>query len=169
MRLVIDEMPTAAVLPYLDAVGWRDATGHLAPLLTAVADRADPIALLDLDVDTQVRPKVGVELYLRREGDNLARWQAMLEFLAERGLASRDKTEALLAWPGLTQESPASRDWAENLAPGDLLLRGLARSVFWRSLNHIKLSYQADRGAEVKMYLGFGHNWFPAGASSGAA
>lgn len=159
-RLVLDRFPVTLVAPYLDAIGWHDPAGTLVPLLEAIAEIADSEVLLDLDVDTCVRDKVGVEFYVRRETDNLPRWRALFDLLAERGLASREKAHSLLTWPGFTPESRAGGAWAGNLALGDLLFRGRATSMVWRTINHIKLAYHPDHGPEVKVYLGFGHNWF---------
>ena len=170
MRLVLQGMPAAAVAGYLDSVGWHDPTDRLAALVADIAALADPEVLVDIDVDETVRPRIGVEFYVRQEAENLPRWKALFTFLSERGLASPAKTSALLAWPGFTQENAAESApgsaWAGNLALGDLLLRRMARSLFWRNINHIKLSYQPDQEPEVKVYLGFGHNWFP---TNGAA
>ena len=159
-RLVLDRFPVTLVAPYLDAIGWRDPAGTLLPLVEAIAGIADPDVLLDLDVDTSVRDKVGVEFYVRRETDNLLRWRALFDLLADLDLASREKAHTLLTWPGFTPESQETGSWADNLALGDLLFRGKATSMFWRTINHIKLAYHPRHGAEVKVYLGFGHNWF---------
>jgi hypothetical protein len=165
MRMVIQGMPATAVPAYLDVVGWRDPTGRLPALLHDVAALADPLTLVDIDVERGVLPKVGVELYVRSETDNVPRWRALFTRLVERGLASAAKADALLAWPGFVQESAANGAWAANLALGDVLFRGTARSVFWRSINHIKLSYLPRHEPEVKAYLGFGHNWFATGVA----
>jgi hypothetical protein len=166
MRVVIDGMPAKAVLDFLAAVGWQDDHALLAEMIDAIGTQTDPIVLLNLDVDERIRAKVGVEFYLRRrEEDNLPRWQRLLDTLVSRGLAGPAKAAALLDWPGFTQEPGDARRWADNLTFGDLLLRNVARSLFWRNLNHVKLNY-ADGQTELKAYLGFGHNWFPAVAAS---
>ncbi len=169
LRIAIQGMQPADVAGYLESTGWLDPTRQLSTLIADVSALADPVAMVDIDVAKTVCPRVGVEFYLRREADNLPRWRALFAFLVERGLASPAKTRALLAWPGFTQESAANDTWSENLALGDILFRGMAKSIVWRNINHIKLSYQPGEAPEVKAYLGFGHNWFPTGMIAGSA
>ena len=161
LRLVIHGVRSAAVAGCLESIGWHDPAGRFAALVASISPYADPVVMLDIDVADTVRPKVGVEFYVRREADNRQRWEALLAFLTRRGLAGPAKAAAVLAWPGWTQEPDGSRTWPENLALGDLLLRGTGASAFWRNINHVKLGYQPGQEAEAKIYLGFGHNWFP--------
>ncbi|HQZ38011.1 MAG TPA: hypothetical protein PLH72_03135 [Vicinamibacterales bacterium] len=163
VRLVIERMPASAVSQYLDEVGWRDPARQLSEVVGDLAGRADAVVMLDLDVADEVCPGVGVEFYVRRETDNVPRWRALLARLVERGFASPTKVEALLAWPGFTGRRNDGESWPPNLEAGDLAFRGLARSLFWRNLNHVKLGYRPGREPEAKIYLGFGHNWFPIG------
>ena len=163
LRLAIHGMPPAAVSGYLNSIGWLDPTRQLSALIADISALADPVAMVDIDVANTVRPRIGVEFYVRGETDNRPRWKALLAFLGERGLASPAKTSAVLAWPGFTQERADNHAWSDNLALGDLLFRGLAKSIFWRNINHIKLSYEPGQEPEVKVYLGFGHNWFQTG------
>jgi hypothetical protein len=161
LRLVIQHMHPGGVCRYLDSIGWLDPGHQFSALVDDIAEHADADAMLDIDVADTVRPKVGVEFYLRRETDNLPRWKALFALLVERGLAGPAKTAAILEWPGFSQEGAAGHAWSENLTLGDLLFRGTARSLFWRTINHIKLSYQPGQEPEIKIYLGLGHNWFP--------
>jgi hypothetical protein len=161
LRVVIHGFRPGSIAGYLESIGWRDPAGRFAALVDDIAPFADPIAMLDIDIADEVQPKVGVEFYVRGETDSRQRWEALLSFLTQRGLADSAKASAILGWPGWLQASTDDERWPENLGPGDLLLRGIARSVFWRNINHIKLGYQPSGEAEVKIYLGFGHNWFP--------
>lgn len=168
LRLVIQHVQTPGVCRYLDAIGWRDPSGRFSTLVDDIAAHADADAMLDIDVADSVRPKVGVEFYLRGDTDELPRWSALFALLVQRGLAGPAKTAAILEWPGFIQEGAAGHAWSENLALGDLLFRGTARSLFWRTINHIKLSYQPDQEPEIKIYLGLGHNWFPNPVAAGS-
>jgi len=166
LRIVIDGLPASGVGAYLNAIGWEDSAGVFADVLHDVAAIGDPVVMADIDVADVVCPKVGIEFYVRRAADNVSQWKAMFDVLVGRGLASPAKAHALMSWPGSSEETATNPLWAENLALGDLLFRGLARSMFWRSINHIKLTYQPHGEPEAKAYLGFGHNWFPIGGAS---
>lgn len=168
LRLVIQRIPSAGVCRYLDSIGWLDSAHQFSSLVDDIAAHADPEVMLDIDVADTVRPKVGVEFYLRRETDNRPRWKALFAHLVDGGFAGPAKAAAVLEWPGFTQEGAAGHEWSENLALGDLLFRGMARSMFWRTINHIKLSYQPGQEPEIKIYLGLGHNWFPTAAAAGS-
>jgi len=162
VRLVIQHMPLENIVTYLHSLGWQDPTNGLAEILGDLSYYTDALAMLDIDVGDDISPKVGVELYLRSgEMENLPRWKTFFDYLVTRKLASGSKTNSMLAWPGFTQEGGKTSAWSENLAFGDTLLRGVARSLFWRNINHVKLAYQPGLQMELKAYLGFGHNWFP--------
>lgn len=169
LRLVIHGVRSNEVAGCLESSGWRDPAGQFAPLIAGIAPYADPVVMLDIDVADAVRPKVGVEFYVRQEADNRERWQTLLEVLVDRGLAGPRKAAAILGWPGVTQEPDDGRAWPEALALGDLLLRGMGASAFWRNINHVKIAYQPGHEAEAKIYLGFGHNWFATTAASRTA
>src|SRR5262249_25149659 len=73
-----------------------------------------------------------------REG----RWRPLLDALAERGLCTAAKREALLAWYGLAWWSLPHQLWPTPAA---------------RLINHVKLVYQPGRALEAKGYVGFVH------------
>jgi hypothetical protein len=166
LRLVIHGVRSADIPDCLGRIGWHDPAHQFAPLIAGIAPYADAVVMLDIDVADEVRPKVGVEFYVRQEADNRERWQTLLGVLVDRGLAGPRKAAAILGWPGVTQEPDDGRPWPETLALGDRLLRGMGASAFWRNINHVKIAYQPGHEAEAKIYLGFGHNWFPKPATS---
>ena len=169
VRLVLQGMEVARIPDYLGAIGWHDPTQEFARLIAELSDHADPVAMLDLDVGETVMPRIGVEFYQRRQAESQPHWRAFFARLLQLELGNEEKSAALLAWPGYTQERSGKDVWSENLHLGDVLFRGMAKSIFWRNLNHIKLSYQPGQAPEAKAYLGFGHNWFPTGPAQEAA
>lgn len=166
LRVVIHGMPLEATPSYLESIGWQDPDQQLVSLIRDMSALSDPVALLNLDVSGRLCPKVGVEFYVRGDAEHLPRWTALLAFLVDRKLASPAKAKALLSWPGFTEAGGGDRTWPENLAMGDLLFRAQATSLFWRTINHVKLGYEPGHAPEVKAYLGFGHNWFPTRAAA---
>ena len=169
LRLGLRGMRAAALFPYLDAVGWHDPPGVLHRLVEEIAPLADPSVILSIDLAETVGPRIGVEFYVRSGTDDDRRWRTLFACLAERGLASPRKMDAILAWPGVTEQGRAGSLWADDLALGDALFYGSAASVFVRSINHIKVAYQPGHAPEVKAYLAFAHSWIATGATDASA
>jgi ubiquinone/menaquinone biosynthesis C-methylase UbiE len=85
----------------------------------------------------------------------------------ERSLCTPAKRNSLLAWPGFSQKADNPELWPKNLSGGDLFLGAKAISVFWRTINLIKIVYQPENPLEAKAYLAFGHRWFDTNALIG--
>jgi hypothetical protein len=122
----------------------------------ALAETVDGVAVL-MDIVEDHAPPAGFELFLHRQHPDEERWRELLGRLVDMGACSKDKRDALLEWPGAVSMSqdrrPATIDW------GDRLLAGRAVSVFWRRVNHIKVTPEPDGTVSAKAYLAFGHNW----------
>jgi hypothetical protein len=169
LRVVVRGLSVPALFPCLEAIGWSERAPELMRLVASIAPLTDPTVLLDIDVAETVLPRIGVEFYVRSGTNDALRWRVLFAYLAARGLASPAKLDAIVAWPGVTQRGDVGSQWPADLALSDALFGGSAASVFWRSINHIKVSYAPDRGTEVKGYLVFGHSWIPTGAAASSA
>lgn len=116
----------------------------LAPLLEG-ADRYH----LSLDIAEEVLPRVGIECGWRRLPHREPGWRRTLDRLVAAGLATADKRDALLAWPGYDTLWSVPSLWpAAALAGGGYLVR---------SLSHLKLVSTPGREPEAKAYLLFQH------------
>lgn len=160
VRTVITGIRAEQIPDYLAKIGWSDPTNQLESLVSSLCEHVDSIGILDLDVGDEIAPKIGLECFIHKQSNYEDRRQLFLNYLVDNNLSTPAKSNALLSWSGLTQKSPDTELWPDNLTLGDLFLGARAHSVFWRSLNHIKISYQPGKPLDAKAYLAFGHNWF---------
>ena len=128
--------------------GWKTAL--------ALTDSVDAAALL-VDVEEDDARRAGLELFFDRQHPYEKRWREVLGRLVDMGACSGEKRDALLRWPGAVPKPPDRSPKA--IGWGDRLLRGRAVSLFWRSVNHIKVTPAPDGTVSAKAYLAFGHNW----------
>lgn len=160
VRTVITGIRAEQIPDYLAKIGWSDPTNQLESLVASLCEYVDSIGILDLDVGDEIAPKIGLECFIHKQSNYEDRRQLFLNYLVDNNLSTPAKSNALLSWSGLTQKSPDTELWPDNLILGDLFLGARAHSVFWRSINHIKISYQPSKPLDAKAYLAFGHNWF---------
>lgn len=161
LRLILKDISPQQLPEYLNQVGWIDLDNSLAPLLDTLSPFIDCIALA-LEVKDTVHPKLGLECFLDHPFHDELRWQQLLDYLVAKELCTPIKRAALLAWPGLTQKADYPELWPANLAFGDLLLGSSAYSVFYRRINHLKITYEPGKPLSAKAYLVFGHRWISA-------
>jgi hypothetical protein len=103
-----------------------------------VVENLDPRSasvLLDFDVGASIGPKVGV--HFATEGKRRARH--LCAGLAELGLCTAAKKDALLAWPGADVVRLWKRGWPCR---------------FERYLDHVKVTCAAGDVSEAKAYIG---------------
>jgi hypothetical protein len=150
VRLCITNLPAAAISPYLARAGWEDPAAGLDPLLADLAPVAGSIKLT-LDVSADVGSRIGLECYpgMDHAWQPGPRWEALLDHLVRRGLATEAKRAALLAFPGLGAA-------ADDLAA---LLGGQAERVLVRWLHHAKVTYEPGRLSGAKAYLAVRGDW----------
>src|SRR5262249_54098743 len=93
---------------------------------------------------SSVGPRVGIEAHCENgwTAGGEGRWRPLLEALAQRGLCTAAKREALLAWHGLAWQRLPHQYW---LTP------------IHRPTSHRKPVQQPGRGLEAKGYVGFVH------------
>ncbi|HEY9852263.1 MAG TPA: class I SAM-dependent methyltransferase [Leptolyngbyaceae cyanobacterium] len=161
IRIVVKEIPSQELCNFLDKIGWIDTTNKFKSLVAILSEFVDSIALT-FDVGDTIHPRIGLECFLEKQPYDEPRWQTFLDYLVEEGLCTPAKRKALLAWPGFSQKADIPELWPTNLAGGDLFLGSNVLSVFWRTINHIKVIYEPGNLLEAKGYLAFGHNWLNA-------
>ncbi|BAZ30267.1 hypothetical protein NIES4074_27230 [Cylindrospermum sp. NIES-4074] len=158
LRVNVAGIPIKQLSDYLQKIGWRDSTDTLDASIADLSQWVDAI-LLTIDVGETIYPRVGLECFLYQQPSQDPRWQKLCADLIDKGLCTEKKQTALLAWPGLSQKISEDDFWPANLTLCDRLLQGKAHSVFWRTINHIKIVYHPEQPLEAKAYLAFAHSW----------
>ncbi|HEY9608789.1 hypothetical protein [Allocoleopsis sp.] len=159
LRVIMSDIPLKRVADYLIQIGWVDPTSKFFDLLSSLENFGDILRLLSFDIGNTIHPRIGLEFFPKKSSLDESQWQLFLNYLIEIGLCSPGKKNALLTWPGLSQKADHLELWPKELTGGELLLGSRAFSIFWRTINHIKIVYQPGSPLEAKGYVMFGHQW----------
>ncbi|HYO48415.1 MAG TPA: hypothetical protein VEW94_01080 [Chloroflexia bacterium] len=154
-RLIINGLDKETIPGYLERIGWTGPIQELAAALEATTPFSDYL-WLNVDVGEAVYPKVSWECYIHRQSRNsadLPRWQALLDFLVERGMCTPEKREAMLLYPGIQTAEESGEFWPESLRLLSRVLGPLGFSSFIRGIHHIKVVFQPGKPLEAKAYL----------------
>ncbi len=162
LRVIVGGIPPQKFSDYLMQIGWFDSTQTISTLVSTLDELVDEIHFLSFDIGESISPRVGLEFFLKKQPEHEPRWSLFLDRLIEMELCTQAKKNALLAWTGVSQKADNPELWPQNLSGGDRLLGSRAHSVFWRTINHIKIVYQPGIPLEAKGYVMFGHHWFDA-------
>ena len=116
---------------------------------------------MNIDMSLVVQSKIGIMCYFegRRQPGPEPWWPILLDHLVRNGLCTARKRDALLAYPGYTDENTPGVTWPETLRGASRLLGGRTVSTFVRSLHHVKLVHEPGRPVEAKAYLAANHHW----------
>ena len=143
VRLCVGGLTLDQLSGYLSAIGWSGSMDDLTDVLEALSHPLQALAV-DLDVDGDVGPRLGIECYVGGEYSLVnvhPNWELFLERLVELGLCLPSKRDALLAWPGYS--------FRDAILP----------SIFLRGINHVKLVWEPPGRVSAKAYLSFVHAW----------
>jgi hypothetical protein len=157
MRLQFSRLSPADFVAFLERMRWCGSVPALAAALDELAPLTDDITYA-VDVHGGLGPKIGLECYLDHDAPP-ARWMALLDHLVAAGLCLPAKRDALLAWPGVSQEQTAPAIWPANLAQATRLLGGRSVPVLSRYLHHVKPVFLDGRIIETKAYPGVALHW----------
>jgi len=162
LRICISGLAPGQIVPYLSEIGWpgdRRQVATLAGDLERLVSRID----LALDLSDQIGPRIGLECpFLPRRAPRFhARWEAFVAYLAERGLCSTAKRDALMSYPGFSHERTESERWPQALLDLSAFLGSARLSTVVRALHHVKISCQSGCPLEAKAYLAVQHQWLP--------
>ncbi len=159
LRLNVNGLSATAIPAYLARVRDEPIDLELVKILDCFSHLTDRIVLC-FDVEAQIGARIGLECYLDKQPQKEPRWAEFLDLLVETNVCTLAKRDALLGWSGLIQHKDVGDGWPINLQQLEPLMDRSHISVFWRTINHIKLVYQPNRPLEAKAYLAFGHRWF---------
>ncbi len=158
LRVNIKRLEPAALVPYLNHVGWPGETDEIAGLMEALSRYVDRITVC-LDVGREIYPRIGLECILLQQPPAELRWADFVDYLVEQDLCLPQKGAALLDWPGYTNPTTATAAWPGALIGSSLVEPADRFTILERRLSHIKLVYRPQRALEAKGYLWFGHEW----------
>ena len=114
MRVHVRGLPVREFKRYLTRIGWAGEQEEIAALAQVLLDYGDWVVVcLDILGDQIVR--VGVECFFAEKRGLDPRWRPLLQRLADLGLSSADKADALLRWPGTFTPLDCPGRWPEDL------------------------------------------------------
>jgi hypothetical protein len=173
LRLCVRDMSAAEVPSYLRDLGWQGSVSEVRDLLEAVSPAVEAVDL-DLDVGSELGPKVGLELPLRGwkraqpEGD----FARLLEILGRLGLCHGDAGEALRRFWFFAHEHQLPSAWPPALRQASAFLAGRFVSTLACGVHHVKVVCRPHAPPQAKAYLAVRHLWLrpataPAPAQAG--
>ncbi|WP_066377808.1 hypothetical protein [Anabaena sp. CA = ATCC 33047] len=161
LRINVDGLSPQMIPTYLAKIQGEPVPADLTEMITLIQPLSDRIVLC-FDIEEQIGSRIGLECYLNQQPKKEPRWSEFLNLAVAMKCCTPQKRDALLQWPGLIQKKDQPELWPVNLQYLDSLISPGSFSVFWRTINHLKLVYQPGCPLEVKAYLAVGHRWFKA-------
>jgi hypothetical protein len=159
LRINVSGLSAEMIPTYLSQVQGQSVKADLTEIITMIQPLSDRIVLC-FDLEEEIGSRIGLECYLDQQPKKEPRWIEFLNLLVGMKCCTPQKRDALLEWPGLIQKKDHPDLWPVNLRNLDSWISPGSISVFWRTINHLKLVYQPNQPLEVKAYLAFGHRWF---------
>ncbi len=149
LRVCVSGLSDEQIVAYLAALDWPGDVDDLrrqvlVPCARAKSAPGKPVAVLHLDMDTQLANRIGLEYAFGRVSQlrGELREVAFLDHLVERGWCEAAACAGLVAWPGREVALLAHEIWHSQLV---------------RRLSHVKLTYATGEAVRSKAYLCFFH------------
>lgn len=158
LRVNVKGLQPAALISYLQEIGWPGETKEVEALMKQLFSLVDRVTVC-LDVGKRIYPQIGLECILVHQPEQDSRWATFLDYLLERGLCTPEKREALLKWPGQTNPVNSPAPWPGHLIAASLLQPRERFTLFDRRLSHLKIVYRPQCPLEAKAYLWFEHKF----------
>jgi hypothetical protein len=158
VRLCVDGISNDQILEYLSNIGWTYPLTDLNDLLSELSQFVDVIRL-NFSVKDVVHPKIGLECYIDKQPKNTPKWQLFLDYLVNMQLCTPEKANAVLKWPGYSEEKYYQEVWPINFAKASAFVYPGLKSTIARTLHHIKIVYHPHQPLQAKAYLWFSHRW----------
>ncbi len=160
IRINIEKLHGQEIANYLSKIINTPVDQELQKVISIFTPLSDRIILtFDLENET-IGKRIGLECFLNQQPKKEPRWHEFLDILVKKNCCTPEKKEFLLNWTGLTQKKDIQTPWPKNLKQLEPWMEKDIISVFFRTINHLKLVYQPPLNLEAKAYLGFGHSWF---------
>lgn len=158
LRLCMRGMNQRETALYLQDVHWPGTPEAIQDLLNFVYAGSDSVDL-DIDLQPQVGPKIGLECSFGADRDTPTRLAAFLEHLVQQGLCLDTKRHALLAWSRGFHERTNPSAWPADLRERSAHASTPTASMFMRWVYHVKIVYVPGQPLEAKAYLAVRQAW----------
>ena len=152
VRLCIRNIQPQDIIPFLSSMNWLGDTNNLSQLLQELATKVDRIDL-DIDVGETIYPKIGLECYLQNQPSLQPKWSLFFDYLVNKSLCTAEKQNKLLNYHGYVRQRERSNTLVSSTSRLNQLLGTKYETVFFKGLNHIKLTYIHQEALEAKAYL----------------
>jgi hypothetical protein len=161
VRLCIDRLAPEALVEFVRRLGDDGLAGAVREAVRVWSGLADELCL-NVDVGTELSPRVGLECYFLGESslERARKLGAFLDRLVERGLCTPAKRAGVLAYPGVSHERSDRALWPELLLRSSSFLGAGTLSAFARDVHHLKLVCHPEGQLEAKAYLWAAHRWY---------
>jgi hypothetical protein len=160
IRLVLQGTSCEQILKYLRNIGWAGSVEQLSSILSKLSSLVDCIRI-QFSVEDTIHPKIGIECYfnVNKHPRNSPRWQSFLAFLVEKQLCTVEKVNALLDWPGYSEEKDNQELWSKKLNKASVFTSPNSRTTLVRLLSYIKIVYEPNQPLQAKAYMSLSHRW----------
>ena len=101
-----------------------------------------------LDIGERFQPRLGLECYFPGGQEQ---WPSLLAHLHDIGLCTAGEAEGIVRWP--LEADEAEPEWPEPFRSLDRLVGPEGQGRLVRSINHLKLTADADATVTAKAYL----------------
>ncbi|HUT00730.1 MAG TPA: hypothetical protein VMY59_10470 [Candidatus Thermoplasmatota archaeon] len=155
VRLVLNKIKPAQIIPYLKTLGWSENDDRLSSLIKELEHYVTSIVLHINIGEKGVDPKIGLECSFYPHLYNFeTKWSVFLNYLVKNGLCRPEKKNALLHLPGAEREDMTDDFNLKSYVTNTRLLDNDFSSALVRYISHIKLVYMPDHPIEAKVYSG---------------
>ena len=158
VRVNAIDIPPEQLLDYLGQIGWSDPTNTFSPLVWKLSELVDCIVLA-FDVGEMIYPRIGLECYLKKQPRYEPRWDLFLDALVDWGLCTPAKRDAMITWPGIYRDKSHLISLKTGKFSWESVFKQSMYSVYFRTINHIKIVYKPGHPLEAKGYLASRHHW----------
>jgi hypothetical protein len=155
VRVHVSGLPLHALRDFLAEIAWP---GEIDPVVEAahlLLDHGDELVLC-FDIVDDLLPRLGLEVFFAQRAGLDPRWEPLLERLVQEELASVEKVDGLLGWPGML--TPLDVDvWPDAFILRELVEPPHRLGVLERRLSHVKITIAEPMPPSAKAYFGAGH------------
>lgn len=166
VRYCIQGIPPGQICPFLETLGWRNASNKFKEMIHVIGGLVDRVALA-IDVDDSVQDKVGLECYVNHDVNYAKKLADFMDYLSSNGQCVLAKREAIEQYGSVITEHKKDEVWPAPLKTVSAFMGPNIVSSIIQYLNHIKIDWVGDRFYRSKAYLAVRHHYLDIFAMGG--